>query len=1253
MDLKQTIRHPRTRAGLWIGAAFLAAWAIAGFLVLPRFLRPVVERKLAASLHRPVTLRRLSLNPFALSATLDGLDVKERSGAGSGSASASFISIERLYVNLEAASIFRGGPVIRALTLTKPAVTLVRNEDRTYNFQDLLDEALKPKPPPPPGKTESPLRFSVNNIRVVEGSIDFDDRPEKTKHEVRNLNIGIPFISNIPSKVEITTQPAFEARVNGTPFSLQGETKPFSETRETTLDLEISDLDLAHYLAYAPPSIPWKLTSGRLDAKVTVAFAQPPGGSPSLVLSGEGALRRFAAEAGGKPLMSFESVATVIESVDVFRRRVRIRSVKAVRPEVWIRREKLGEHRIAAAFIAPARGAGKPGQAAGKGPEKGAEFLLQVRDIGVEAGKIHYDDTSFDQPFHAVVGDVAVSMKDFSTAPGKAASIEASAKTDAGETIKNAGTVTMEPFVLEGRVEIAGLPLKRYAPYYAAQVKFDVDDGVLDLATKYRYSSGAKANADSIVSELAATLKSPRLRKREEKKPFFDAPAIKVAGGSFDLGKHDLAVGEIASAGGTLSVVRDKDGNADLASLMVQPSAPPAGGTAQAGPAEAPASATPAAAVVPWKVALGKLSLDEYTIRIEDHATVRPARYALTKLALSLEHVSTEKGARGALSLRFGINGRGSASAKGEVGIHPTFASLDADVRDLDLVPLEPYVLSGFNLTLARALLSARGKLSLGEAAPGKTSITYAGKALVRDLLTVDPSTKLDFFKWDAFSLEGLKAGYAPTFLEVQRLALNGVAFDLAIEEDGTVNLKKVIGKKAAPEESAESAESPETPETEEKAPVQTATTQPAPAAPAAPSPAVTPAAEEAQAAGTSDKVPIRIEELTLQNGRIGYTDHFIKPNFAATLGDLGGRITGLSTETGTVARLDLKGSLANHSPLQISGRVNPLAATAFADVTASFRGIDLPPFTPYSGKYAGYTIGRGTLTLELKYKLENRKLAAENKILVDQFEFGEKVESKDATKLPVRLAVSLLKDRNGLIDVDLPIEGSLDDPKFRLGKLIWKLLGNLIGKAATAPFALLGKLVAGGKSEELSSVDFADGSETLDDIAKKKLDALGKALNDRPALKLEATGRFSKDKDAEGLRHLLFDRKLKAQKLAVLSKSGQAPGGVDAVEISTEEYPTYLEKAYKKEKFKKPSNFLGIAKDIPPSEMEKLMLENLTVTDDDLRQLALARANAVKTYLTGPAQVDAARVFVLESGLKPAEASGSARASRVDFALK
>ncbi len=1201
MKVPDIWKSARVRKALGVVAGFLVLWAAFGFLILPHVLRPAVEGKLAELLHRPVTLRRLSLNPFALSATLEGLDVKEKGGAGS------FFSFERLYVNLEVVSLLKSGPVIRAITLTKPSIALVRNEDGKYNCQDLLDEVSKQKSP-----EAKPLRFSLNNIRIERGSVAFDDRPERTKHSVRDLEIGIPFLSNIPSQVEITTQPVFEAKVNGAPFAVHGTTKPFSQTHETTVDFSVADVDVPYYLAYVPAATPSRLTSGRLDARLTVAFTQPPKGAPALVLSGTASLRQLAVEMSGKHLMTCERFEAALGSFDVFGRKAWLRSLKAVGPELWLRREKTGEGAVLAAFAMPlAKGGKEAGAHAPKEPKAPRNpFLLGIAEIGIERGRIHYDDLAISRPFRAVYGDVAVSAKGFSTAPGKAASLDVFAKSDAGETLKNTGMVSIEPFILEGEVVAGGLSLKRYQPFLDTLVKFDVEDGVLDFKTKYRFATGA--NGGLALTALSAELRSPLLRKRGEKAEFFKAPFLALAETSLDLGKRAASVGDLASAGGFLAVVREKNGDVDLAKLMAEP--------APGAPRQPPSA--------PWSVALGKLVFDGYTVKIADSEPVRPARYTLTNVNLLLEKLYTARGSKGTLAARFGVNGKGVAAAKGPVGFAPIFADLKAEVKGIPLVPLQAYVVQSLKLSLARGTLSAAGTLKFGEGANGKASFTYAGNALVAGLLAVDQATNLDFVRWEAFSAAGMKAGYNPMFLEVSRLALSGLACDLTIEADGTTSLQRVVGAPAPRSDEEESEEAP------------TADVAPIPTAPPAPAPAAT------------DVVPIRIDTLTLQGGRIAFADHFVRPNYSATLTDLAGLMTGLSSREDTVAQLELRGSLANHSPLQIAGSVNPLAATTFADVKASFRDVDLPPFTPYSGKYAGYTIARGGLTMEVSYKLQNRRLAAQNRFLVDQFEFGEKVDSKAATKLPVKLAVSLLRDKDGLIDLDLPIEGSLDDPRFRIGKVIWKVLGNLIAKAATAPFALLGRLL-GGTGPELSSVDFADGRDAPDEAAKKKLDALAKALEKRPALKLEATGRFSGDMDREGLQRLRLERKVKAQKLADLAKKGEAPASVDEVVVDEKEYAAWLKKAYKKEKFPKPRNVLGIAKDLPVPEMQNLMLANLPVTGDDLRQLAFSRANAVKDYLTGPGKIEAARIFVLEPGAKPAEPTDKARASRVDFSLR
>ena len=312
--------------------------------------------------------------------------------------------------------------------------------------------------------------------------------------------------------------------------------------------------------------------------------------------------------------------------------------------------------------------------------------------------------------------------------------------------------------------------------------------------------------------------------------------------------------------------------------------------------------------------------------------------------------------------------------------------------------------------------------------------------------------------------------------------------------------------------------------------------------------------------------------------------------------------------------------------------------------------------FTSYSGKYAGYAIDKGKLSLFVNYKIENDLLAAENRLFIDQLTFGDAVESPEATKLPVTLAVSLLKNRNGEIDLNLPISGSLNDPEFSVGGLIVKVVVNLFVKAVASPFSLLGSVFGGG--EELSHVGFAAGLARIDADAQKRLEAIAKAMQDRPAIKLEIEGFVDADQDREGLKQARMAQKVRAQKREDLTRKGVETGSIDSIEISDKEYPALLERVYRDEKFPKPRNMIGLVKSLPVEEMEKLILANSVIDDDDLRELGNQRAGAVRDWLAGR-EIAAERVFVLparlEAGAKDGEGKDAAKGSgpRVVFGLK
>jgi len=279
------------------------------------------------------------------------------------------------------------------------------------------------------------------------------------------------------------------------------------------------------------------------------------------------------------------------------------------------------------------------------------------------------------------------------------------------------------------------------------------------------------------------------------------------------------------------------------------------------------------------------------------------------------------------------------------------------------------------------------------------------------------------------------------------------------------------------------------------------------------------------------------------------------------------------------------------------------------------------------------------------------KKLEAQKKIFFDQLTLGERVESPQATKLPVKFAISLLKDRKGEIRLDIPMTGSLDDPKFSVFKIILQVLGNLLAKAATSPFALLSAMVGGG--EHLEYAEFEYGSAEVKGETLNKLKTMVKVLQDRPEIRLDIEGHVDMEKDREALKTLFFQRKLKTQKLKETAKKGQPAVPVDEIKIETSEYARYLKKAYKEEKFPKPKNFLGFEKDIPVPEMEKLLLTHTEVKEGDLRDLVSQRSRKVKDFLVREGKIEPERIFLVEAKSLAPEKKEKLKDSRVAFRMK
>jgi len=1200
---------PAVRKGLIAGGAAVLVYILFGFLAPPPILKPVLSSSLTETLHRKAGVREIRLNPLDLSVSVRGLTISERNSPGT------WISAAEVFANLQLASVVRGGPVFSEIRLSRPYVNIVRRPDGSYNFTDLIDEFTKK-----PAKESKPLKFSINNVQIVDGSIDFDDGPKKTRHEVRGIHVAVPFVSNLRYYVDRYVQPSFSAVVNGKPVGFKGKTKPFSESRETTFDVSITDLDIPHYLAYVPLRREYEIPSAFLDVKAVVSFAQRKDKPPTLRAEGDVILKNVRITGKDKvPMIRLPMVKAAIFPSDLAARDFRLAALQVRDPEIDVSRDRNGKLNLSSLnprIQKESEAEDKEEKAAPKGEPGGTEQIFTIDSIRLSGGKVRFADASPGTPFRTSLGNLRIDVDGLGTGKGKKADVLAAFSTEAGEAFELKGNLTLSPLAAEGTVALAKLVLKKYAPYFDEAVRFELRGGTLDARSGFRFVQG-DGGAEFRLSGLGASVSNLRLRQREEKEEFLVLPGFAVKDAEVDPVAKEITIGGIATAKGSVAVRRSADGGMNVSRLVPDdgPAASPAGAAV---PGAKSGGKKPAEK--PWRIVIKEAVVDRYSVRFEDRATDPPVEIALDRLRLKAENIATGGKQRGRFSFATLYNRTGTVSLGGTFAFDPPSMTARLQAKDILIGPLQPYYTEKVKILLTGGAISAAGGVSL-DAPKGKpVRAGFRGEVSVTDFSSRDKAVGEEFLKFAALHFGGVEVGYNPTSVAVREISLTDFYSRIIVNPDGTLNVQGIVGKDGAGRDNAAS--------------------QPAPAA------AVSP-----DSAAPAPAVPVRIDAVTLQGGAVNFSDRFIRPNYSASLAEIGGRVSGLSSEESRLADIDLRGRLENSAPLEIVGKINPLAKDLFLDLKVDFRDMELSPLSPYSGRYAGYGIQKGKLTLNLKYHIEKGKLDSENKVFLDQFTFGDSVDSPDATKLPVRLAVALLKDRSGEIHLDLPVTGSVDDPKFSIWGVVRKIIVNLLAKAATSPFALLGAIFGGG--EQLSYLEFTPGVGDVPPGEEGKLGNLAKILHERPALKLEIEGHVDIDKDREAMRQLLFRRKVAARKSEDLVKSGRPAPALDNVRVETAEYPKYLARAYKAEKFPKPRNFIGMAKDLPVPEMEKLMLTHIQVTDDILRQLAVERASRVRDRLVASGKVEPGRIFLVEPKTLPPERKEKLRDSRVDFRIK
>ncbi|WP_137804254.1 DUF748 domain-containing protein [Pseudomonas sp. G(2018)] len=829
-------------------------------------------------------------------------------------------------------------------------------------------------------------------------------------------------------------------------------------------------------------------------------------------------------------------------------------------------------------------------------------FPLRIDRIKLAGGAIHFKDDRPSEPIEFLYDQLDFELKNLSTLPEDSADMTLVAIGPHGGQIDWTGNFSLIPIASEGKLKITDGKMKAFWPYVRDAVPLVLEDGVVSLSTDYKLNLSKET--ELLLSNVAVSV-APFAIKAPDGRPLARLERLDVSETTIDLAKQQVVVGKIRSQKLETWAALEADGQLDWQKLFAsQPSKPAA--KANAEPPSTPASADspkaePAPPAKPWQVLLNDVQLRDYRVHLADRKAQPAVELELAPLNLDLQKFDSLNGSPFSLKLDTGVGKQGKLMAEGEVNLAPVSAKLNVQTKDIDLRVAQSYINPFIRLELRSGMLGSDLAVNLKSTEPLALSVT--GRAQVDQLHTLDTLKTRDFLKWQQVVVDGLNYQHGDS-LSIDKINLMQPYARFMINDDRTTNIDDLL--------------------------------IPQPADTGAKTAAAKPASQE-------KPLGIHIGGIVINDGSANFADFSLTPNFATAVQQLNGQIGTIDSRQAKPASVDVKGKVDRYAPVTIKGSVNPFDPMASLDIATSFKRVELTTLTPYSGKFAGYRIRKGRLNLDLHYKITKGQLQAENKVVVEQLQLGEKVDSPDAVSLPLKLAIALLKDVDGKISIELPVSGDLNNPQFSVMPIVWQTLRNLIVKAAAAPFKLIGGLVAGGGSEDLGSVSFAPGSSELSKDTEAALVKLSKALKERPALRLEIEGTAAKSSDGPLIAEQRLEREYQYNYYKMLQRRGdKVPAKAALLEVPDSEKGPLLEGIYRTRlKTQPPAEWKDLGKEERTAKMREGVIQFWSSSEVLLRELGQERASSIKDYLVDKGQLADDRVYFIDAQLGEAEKDG------------
>jgi outer membrane protein OmpA-like peptidoglycan-associated protein len=813
----------------------------------------------------------------------------------------------------------------------------------------------------------------------------------------------------------------------------------------------------------APPLIKPRIEeelSRRIGRKVTVAALKL-----NPILFTATTTRLTIHEVDGEPFAGFEELFIDAELSSILKWAATFKEIRVLAPFGVLKilpEKRLNIDDILAKFSAPS----EPSD-----PDTALPPAI-IAVFQVQDGRFTIENRTGTKPVRQLFFPITFSTENLSTLKAHEGAYAFSGIGSSGGQYTLNGRVSVNPVRVQGSYAMTGARLDKLWQHIEDVASFQITGGTIGGSGSYTLEV-VESDINARLQNDTFDIKDFTLTEKGRETVLISLPKLAVQGVDADLTAREVTVARVETAGARILTWLAPDGTMKLQSVLLPdlqkllemkktfaetPEAP-----------EAPA----------WQASVNTVEVTDWGAAVEDRTLPTPARFTLDDIRATIENLTLQKGAQAGIAAEMRLNQSGTVRVNGTAGIDPLSADLKVVSEKIALKDFQPYVDTAVNARIEAGATGSEGRIQLREES-GQVHIRYQGGMRLDNLKIQGTQQAEDFIELLELNAGGIDLQLQPNRLYAEKISIRRPSARVTIDRNGAVNVIQAF----TPLQQQESAE-----------------------------PNLLRRLVDFLILQIKGPMPMAVDLVDLIDFRADFVDASITPTYTTRLDIHQGTVRGISSEPSARADFTVAGAIDQSAAIESAGQMNPMNAFQYTEVDFSLKDFDLPPVSPYSGKYIGYKIANGKLHLKLSYRVDTDQIDGDNKIYVDQLELGEKVKSPDALKLPVALGVAILKDENNRIQMEVPVDGNIQDPKFNIGRAVTSALTKKIDDAGTSPFSTIAE-IDGFKGEELRFIAFEPGESVLSQRASKKLNALAGFLKRRKAIQLGVQGTASPQVD-------------------------------------------------------------------------------------------------------------------------------------------